>query len=57
MTRRFVIHPVLRRFSASELVNLIRSGAADVAPFKDAQGRVVVFPNPVAFPEVKETES
>jgi hypothetical protein len=55
--RRFNIHPVLRRFSAYELVELISAGCADVAPFRDEQGRVVVVPNPLAFPEAKESES
>lgn len=42
--RRFYVHPSLRHLRPSELVALIRSGGADVLPFVDDDGRVVVMP-------------
>lgn len=40
--RQFAIDPCLRGLRPSELVALIRSGGADVLPFLDDEGKVVV---------------
>jgi hypothetical protein len=47
--RRFSIDPCLRGLRPSELVALIRSGGADVLPFVDDEGRVVVIPATEGF--------